>query len=195
MGPAVDSGCGDVRVYDHPRSPPSRPGVHAGSSTWISAAGKGWLWALGLGKTMERMRIRTHAVGRDAADRIPSFAPTSLPDTGSARFSQPGDGDLAQPGERSVASHPRKAASGAGSAKTLPLLCTISGHGAVNGTHSIENMWTYKRVFCIDGKNRRSTTRSFFDSFLSFSGWCGVRGSSAVTFLIERLGRRASKGL
>jgi hypothetical protein len=49
--------------------------------------------------------------------------------------------------------------------------------------------------FSIDGKNRRSTTGSFFDSFLSFSGWCGVRGSSEVTFLIERLGRRASKGL
>jgi len=28
-----------------------------------------------------------------------------------------------------------------------------------------------------------------------FSGWCGVRGSSGVTFLIERLGRRVSEGL
>ena len=36
---------------------------------------------------------------------------------------------------------------------------------------------------------------SFFDTFLSFSGWCGVRGSSEVTFLIERLGRRVSEGL
>ena len=61
--------------------------------------------------------------------------------------------------------------------------------------HSIENTCTYKRVFLIDGKNRRSTTGSFFDSFLSFSGWCGVRGSSGVTVLIARLERRVSKGL
>ena len=64
--------------------------------------------------------------------------------------------------------------------------CTISGHGAVNGVHSIEKTCTYKRVFFIDGKNRRSTTRSFFDSFLGFSGWCGVRGPSEVTFLTAR---------
>jgi hypothetical protein len=60
--------------------------------------------------------------------------------------------------------------------------CTKSGHGAVNGVHSIENTTSYKRAFFVDVKNRRSTTRSFFDSFLSFSGWCGVRGSSEVTF-------------
>jgi hypothetical protein len=76
----------------------------------------------------------------------------------------------------------RKAAPGAASAKNASAVCTISGHGAVNGLHSTENMCTYKRVFFVDGKNRRSTTRSFFDSFLSFSGWCGVRGSSEVTF-------------
>jgi hypothetical protein len=61
--------------------------------------------------------------------------------------------------------------------------------------HLLENRCTYKGVFFVDSKNRRSTTGSFFDSFLSFSGWCGVRGSSEVTFLIARLGRRASKGL
>ena len=70
-----------------------------------------------------------------------------------------------------------------------------SGHRLVDGLHSIENTCTYKRVFFVDGKNRRSTTGSFFDSFLSFSGWCGVRGSSGVTVLIARLGRRVSKGL
>jgi hypothetical protein len=73
--------------------------------------------------------------------------------------------------------------------------CTKSGHRPVNGLHSIENTCTYKHVFFVDGNNRRSTTRSFFDSFLSFSGWCGVRGSSGVTFPIARLGRRVSKGL
>ena len=60
--------------------------------------------------------------------------------------------------------------------------CTKTGHRAVNGVHSIEKTCTYKRRFSIDEKNRRSRTGSFFDSFLSFSGWCGVRGSSEVTF-------------
>jgi hypothetical protein len=73
--------------------------------------------------------------------------------------------------------------------------CTKSGHRLVDVLHSIEKTCTYNRVFLIDGKNRRSTTRSFFDSFLSFSGWCGVRGSSGVTVLIARLGQRVSKGL
>ena len=43
----------------------------------------------------------------------------------------------------------------------------------------------------IEGVKRQS----FFDNFLSFSGWCGVRGSSEVTFLTERMGKRASEGL
>jgi hypothetical protein len=30
-------------------------------------------------------------------------------------------------------------------------------------------------------------THSFFDNFLSFSGWCGVRGSSEVTFLDRKM--------
>jgi hypothetical protein len=81
------------------------------------------------------------------------------------------------------------------SPRSGPLLCTKSGHGLVDGLHSVENKCTYKRVIFVDGKNRRSTTGSFFDSFLSFSGWCGVRGSSGVTVLIARLERRASKGL
>src|ERR1017187_5034058 len=75
------------------------------------------------------------------------------------------------------------------------LTCTKFGHALVDGLHSIENTPTYRAWFFVDGKNRRSTTRLFFDSFLSFSGWCGVRGSSGVTFLIERLGRRVSEGL
>ncbi len=82
-----------------------------------------------------------------------------------------------------------------GFAKNESTSCTILWQGAVNGVHSIENPCTYKRVFLIDVKNRRSTTRSFFDSFLSFSGWCGVRGSSRVTVEIERFRWRAGKGL
>ena len=34
--------------------------------------------------------------------------------------------------------------------KRVAAVCTISGHGAVNGVHSTENMRTYKRVFFID---------------------------------------------
>ena len=83
----------------------------------------------------------------------------------------------------------------AGFARNGFRVCTKSGQGVVDGLHSIENTCTYKRVFFVDGNNRRSTTGSFFDSFLSFSGWCGVRGSSGVTFLIARLGRRVSEGL
>jgi len=60
----------------------------------------------------------------------------------------------------------RKPASGAASARNAFGDCTISGQGAVHGVHSIENTCTYKRVFSIDWKNRRSTRRSFFDSFL-----------------------------
>jgi hypothetical protein len=74
-------------------------------------------------------------------------------------------------------------------------VCTKSGHRVVDGLHVIEKTDSYEGEFSIDGKNRRSTTRLFFDSFLSFSGWCGVRGSSRITFLIARLGRRVSKGL
>jgi hypothetical protein len=52
----------------------------------------------------------------------------------------------------------------------------------VDELHSIEKKYSYREVFFIDEKNRRRKTESFFDSFLSFSGWCGVRGSSSVTF-------------
>jgi hypothetical protein len=50
-------------------------------------------------------------------------------------------------------------------------------------------------VFSLTRKIKRVKTQSFFDSFLSFTGWCGVRGSSKVTFLTARSGKRASKGL
>ncbi len=44
----------------------------------------------------------------------------------------------------------RKAASSAGSARSVFGGCTKCGHGAVHGVHSIENTCTYKRVFLID---------------------------------------------
>ena len=53
----------------------------------------------------------------------------------------------------------------------------------MDGLHSTENTCTYKLRFFVDSKIKKSRTGSFFDSFLSFSGWCGVRGSSLVTFL------------
>jgi hypothetical protein len=65
----------------------------------------------------------------------------------------------------------------------------------VDGLQVIEKADSYKAMFFIDVNHRKRKTRSFFDSFLSFSGWCGVRGSSEVTFLTAKLRRRASKGL
>jgi len=44
----------------------------------------------------------------------------------------------------------RKPALDAGSARNCDSRCTISGHAAVNGVHSIENTCTYKCVFLID---------------------------------------------
>jgi hypothetical protein len=60
-------------------------------------------------------------------------------------------------------------------------LCTKSCHGAVNGLHTVENTDSYNPRFSIDVIFKKRRTGSFFDSFLSFSGWCGVRGSSEVT--------------
>src|SRR5580698_399865 len=75
----------------------------------------------------------------------------------------------------------RKRLPGAGLGEIWWSGCTIFCHRVVDGLHSIENRDSYKRVFSIDEKNRRSRTGSFFDIFLGFSGWCGVRGSSEVT--------------
>src|SRR5882672_3737522 len=72
--------------------------------------------------------------------------------------------------------------------------CTKSGHRAVNGVHPIENACSYKGVIFVDSENRRSTTGSFFDSFLSFSGWCGVRGSSLVTVLTRKVEMEGGQG-
>jgi hypothetical protein len=65
----------------------------------------------------------------------------------------------------------------------------------VDGLHSIEKTILTNLYFSLTLRIEGVKRQSFFDSFLSFSGWCGVRGSSKVTFLTARLGRRASKGL
>jgi hypothetical protein len=79
--------------------------------------------------------------------------------------------------------------------KTVSLDCTNSGHAAVDGLHSIEKTILTNPCFPLTPKIEGVKTQSFFDSFLGFSGWCNVRGSSKVTFLTARSGRRASKGL
>jgi len=80
------------------------------------------------------------------------------------------------------------------SAETASGGCTNFGHALVDDVHSIENTHTYNLRFFVDSKNRRSTTRSFFDSFLSFSSWCGVRGSSEVTFSDRKVEKEGKQG-
>jgi hypothetical protein len=59
--------------------------------------------------------------------------------------------------------------------------CTKSGHPLVDALHSIENTHLADAAFSLTKIIEGVKTESFFDSFLSFSGWCGVRGSSWVT--------------
>jgi len=73
--------------------------------------------------------------------------------------------------------------------------CTKSGHPPVDGLHSIENKADKGAHFLLTAKLERLQQKSFFDSFLGFSGWCGVRGSSSVTLNIAKCGGKASKGL
>jgi hypothetical protein len=54
--------------------------------------------------------------------------------------------------------------------------------------HSIEIPTLTNRYFSLTAKFKGVKTYSFFDNFLSFSGWCGVRGSSEVTFLNRKVG-------
>ena len=73
--------------------------------------------------------------------------------------------------------------------------CTKSGHRPVDAPHSTENKRDKTTNFLLTLKLKGVKTESFFDNFLSFSGWCGVRGSSVVTFALRKCRRRASKGL
>src|SRR4030095_2353624 len=58
--------------------------------------------------------------------------------------------------------------------------CTKSWHRLVNGLHSIDAAADKCAVFCLTVKIEGVKTHSFFDTFPSFSGWCGVRGSSVI---------------
>jgi hypothetical protein len=65
----------------------------------------------------------------------------------------------------------------------------------VDGLHSIENKTDKATHFRLTAKLESVQRESFFDSFLGFSGWCGVRGSSDVTLNVEKRSGKASKGL
>jgi hypothetical protein len=54
--------------------------------------------------------------------------------------------------------------------------CTKSGHAPVDGVHSTENRTVINVCFLLTIKIEGVQTESFFDNFLSFSGWCGVPG-------------------
>jgi hypothetical protein len=56
--------------------------------------------------------------------------------------------------------------------------CTNFGHRPVDGLHSLENTVLAGAHFSLTKIMKGVKQKSFFDSFLSFSGWCGVRGSS-----------------
>ena len=70
--------------------------------------------------------------------------------------------------------------------------CTKFGHPPVDGLHSIENTALVGAHFSLTKIMKSVKQKSFFDSFLSFSGWCGVRGSSSVTLPLQNAqGRQA----
>ena len=66
------------------------------------------------------------------------------------------------------------------------MLCTISWHTPVDALHSLENTRVTNAVFSLTKNLKGVKTYSFFDIFQSFSGWCGVRGSSVVTFSLRK---------
>src|SRR5260370_27009769 len=72
----------------------------------------------------------------------------------------------------------RKPASRLSSARNGFSSCTKSGHPPVDDLHSIENKSDRSAIFLLTPKLERVQKESFFDSFKSFSSWCGVRGSS-----------------
>jgi len=67
-------------------------------------------------------------------------------------------------------------------------MCTKSWHGVVSGVQSIEKEGDKRREKRLTQGIGGVESASFFDTFLSFAGWCGVRGSSEVTF------RNSAKG-
>jgi hypothetical protein len=56
----------------------------------------------------------------------------------------------------------------------------------VNQLHSIDFAGDKFALFLLTPKIEGVKTHSFFDTFLSFAGWCRVRDSSEVTLLRKR---------
>jgi hypothetical protein len=73
--------------------------------------------------------------------------------------------------------------------------CTKIRHCPVNGLHSVDSAADTDGCFSLTLKLRSVQRQSFFDNVPSFAGWCGVRGSSLVTFLLQgkKEGERGSK--
>jgi len=59
--------------------------------------------------------------------------------------------------------------------------CTKSGHAFVEPPHSAAFKEVTNRRFSLTLKTEGVKRQSFFDTFWSLSGWCGVRGSSEAT--------------
>jgi hypothetical protein len=78
--------------------------------------------------------------------------------------------------------------------KNWPDRCTKSGHMAVNELHSIENATTYKSRIFVDEKNRKSRTKSFFDSFSVFpvGAASGAQAKSLSCCANEKEGEQGS---
>jgi hypothetical protein len=74
------------------------------------------------------------------------------------------------------------------------LSCTIIGHSPVDGMQSTDSKGDKSVQISLTVKIEGVKRHSFFDTFPSFAGWCGVRGSSEVTFGSKdsREGKRGS---
>jgi hypothetical protein len=59
-------------------------------------------------------------------------------------------------------------------------------HPVVDSLHTIDFARDRSAAFLLTVKMKGVKTNSFFDSFQSFPGWCGVRGSSEVTLCIAK---------
>ena len=70
-----------------------------------------------------------------------------------------------------------------------------SVHRVVNRLHLPADKGDTVVHFSLTIKIEGVKTESFFDNFLSFPGWCGVRGSSRVALRIARCKEKAGEGL
>jgi hypothetical protein len=63
--------------------------------------------------------------------------------------------------------------------------CTNIGHEPVDRLHLADSKWDKAHGFSLTLKLEGVKRHSFFDNVPSFAGWCGVRGSSKVTFRLQ----------